>query len=320
MSLKYLRVLLIILVLVFMTLSLFIGAMDLTLAGILGGNPKMVFTLIYSRLPRMLSIVLVASSLSISGVILQKIARNPFVSAQTMVTSDAIRLGVLVSLIFGLGSNERLIIGAILGFFATVTFLKLTQKISGYGLLVVPLFGVIVGKIIESITSLIALKFDLTQVLNGIFNSGFTSIFQGEYEILYFNILMISISLLYWKRFVIVGLGESLAQNLGVDENRVTRLGILLVSIMSGTTALTVGNIPYVGLLIPNIVARFEEVQNPFFLFDAALISSCFLLVCDIAARLVIFPYEIPLTLITSMVGSVIFICILVRGKYNEKT
>lgn len=92
-------------------------------------------------------------------------------------------------------------------------------------------------------------------------------------------------------------------------------LGIGLVSLASAITLIMVGTIPFLGVIIPNITAKLYGDQVHKTLGITAIFGSIFLLICDMIARLVIFPYEIPVSVIVGIIGGLIFLYLLVRGR-----
>ena len=118
-------------------------------------------------------------------------------------------------------------------------------------------------------------------------------------------------------RFTIVGLGESFAVNLGINYKKMQLLGIGLVSFASAIVLIMVGTIPFLGVIIPNITAKLYGDQVHKTLGFTALLGSVFLLACDIIARVVIYPYEVPVSVVVGIIGGIIFLYLLVRRKKN---
>lgn len=316
---KYLRALVLVIAFFLTVISIYVGPLDVSLQGILNKDHQMLHTLLYSRIPRTLSVILSAASLGISGLIMQKISSNRFVSPQTAITQDATKFGVLISLLLNFNNTMRILFSILIAFISSLGFFKLIKKIKVTDPMLMPLLGIILGSMIEAFTSLIAQRYDMVQPLNGIFSKGFTSIFSGGYEILFINCISIIVAYVYFKKFVIISLNDSTAKNLGIDTKTVINIGLLLISIMTTLVSLSVGNIPFVGLLIPNLVSlMFDDSSQGLFL-DTLLYSVCYLLLCDIVSRTLIYPYELPVSLISGVLGASIFIIVLIRGKYEKK-
>lgn len=297
--------------------SLLLGSMDMTLKGLLSGNATMLHTLHYSRLPRTLSLLLAAASLALSGLIMQKIVANPFVSPQTTLTMDGAKFGVLAGLLLGFNAPMRL--GFALTFAAVLTllFLQAVKTLKSKDPLTLPVLGIIMGNALNALTTMVAMHFDLNQTLDGFFNKGFTAIFKGNYEVLWINAILIVLAYRYYKQFSMVGLGDEYAQNLGLNVRHLRALGIVLVSSMSCLVMLSVGNVPFVGLLIPNVVALWFDDSAKGMFIDTVLTSCVFVLVCDILARIIIQPYELPIALVSGVLGGILFLIIIVRGRHE---
>ncbi len=299
--------------------SLFVGALNMSLLQLLAGNTNAWHTLMYSRLPRVIAVILTGISLSIAGLIMQKLSQNRFVSPSTAVTMDGARLGILVAFI--VLSNQSLwsisIFALLFAAVSTVLFMTAVSKLKIKNIVFVPLLGIMIGMIIDSITTFLALKFDLLQVLSGYMTGSFTPILQGKYELLFISIPLIIIAVHYVHRFSIVAMGEDFAHNIGMNYKRVMLLGILIVATLSASVIVTIGSIPFVGLIVPNVIAyRFGDGHQDM-LLDTALLGANLLLVCDLIARLVIYPYEVPVSLVLGIIGSAYFLFILLRGNYE---
>ncbi|MGR5984154.1 ABC transporter permease [Bacillus cytotoxicus] len=124
---------------------------------------------------------------------------------------------------------------------------------------------------------------------------------------------LVIIAFLYANRFTVAGMGEDFATNLGMNYNRVLNIGLIIVSLISALVVLTVGMIPFLGLIIPNIVSiyRGDHLKNS--LPHTALLGAVFVLACDILGRVVIYPYEISIGLTVGVIGSGIFLYLLMR-------
>ena len=143
-------------------------------------------------------------------------------------------------------------------------------------------------------------------------------IMKGSYELLYLSIPMVVIAFLYANKFTIVGMGEDFAVNLGLNYNFVVNVGLAIVSLICAVTIITVGNIPFLGLIIPNIVSLYSGDNLKKTLYHTALLGPIFLLVCDILGRIIIFPFEMSISLTVGVIGSVIFLYMIIRGTKNE--
>ena len=185
--------------------------------------------------------------------------------------------------------------------------------------IIVPLVGMMMGNVIGSITSFFAYKYDIIQNMSSWLQGNFSLIIKGRYELLYIGIPFFVIAYVYANKFTIAGMGESFSQNLGLNHKRVVMAGMIIVAFITATVVVTVGSIPFLGLIIPNIVAIYkgDNIKNT--LFDIALLGSIFILICDILGRIIIYPYEVSISVVVSVVGSIIFLVILFwRNKHGR--
>lgn len=138
---------------------------------------------------------------------------------------------------------------------------------------------------------------------------------QGNYELLYISLPLFILAYFLAHKITIVGMGEDIALNLGISYNGILFLGLMIVSIITSLVIVSVGIIPFLGLIIPNLVALYLGDNLRKNLIYIALCGALFLLVCDIISRLVIFPFEMPLSITTGVLGSLIFIFLLLKRK-----
>ena len=197
-------------------------------------------------------------------------------------------------------------------------FMKMTKAIKFKNIIFIPLLGMMLGKVVNSITTFFAYKYDLIQNLSSWMEGDLSMIMKGNYELLYLSIPVVIISFLYANKFTVAGMGEDFATNLGLNYNAVVNIGLVIVSIISAVTIITVGNIPFLGLIVPNIVSLYlgDNLKNS--LYHTALLGPIFLLACDIFGRIVIFPFEISIGTTVGVIGSAIFLYMIVRRYENE--
>jgi len=296
--------------------SVFIGVADLSFAAILAGDTDAIELLLISRLPRLLAILLSGAGLSIAGLIMQQISQNRFASPSTSGTIECAMLGYVLSLVFlGHGDSLLLIFGmAIAG---TLLFIQFIHRIQFKNAIYVPLIGIIFGNVVSSAATFIAYKYDAVQNLSAWTVANFASILQGNYELLYIALPISVISYWYATRLSAVGMGKDFATNIGLNYKQVLFIGILLVSVMSASVVMIVGQLPFLGLIVPNLVAQFYGDNLRKNIPLTAIIGAILILLCDVIGRVIIFPYEIPISMIISMLGGVVFIFFIIKGKQN---
>ncbi|NLK22266.1 MAG: ABC transporter permease [Epulopiscium sp.] len=295
--------------------SIFIGVKEISPLDILNLNEDKIQILLLSRLPRLVSIIAAGMGMSISGLIMQQITQNKFVSPTTAATIDSAKLGILISLILfsSAGSLIKMLISFTFALGGSFLFLGILKKIKYKNAIIVPLLGMMVGSVIDSITTFFAYKYDLVQNISSWMQGNFSMVIKGRYELLYISIPLLVIAFLYANQFTLAGMGEDFSKNLGLNYNRVVGIGISIVALISSVVVITVGRIPFLGLIIPNIVTMYQGDNLKKSIFPTALLGALFLLLCDILGRIIIYPYEISIGLTVGVLGSFIFLYLILR-------
>lgn len=291
-------------------LSLFVGVQDLSAMDLFHLTKEESQTLFFSRFPRLLSIIMAGMSLSICGLIMQQITRNKFVSPTTAGTMDWARLGVLISLLVFASASPllKMSIAFIFSLAGNLLFMRILDRIKFNDTIYIPLVGLMLGSIVSSLATFIAYKYDLIQNLSSWLQGDFSLVVKGRYELLYLSIPLLIIAYLYADKFTVAGMGESFSINLGVKYKQIVNIGLVIVSLITSITILTVGMLPFLGLIIPNIVSIYRGDHLRKSLPHTALLGAVFVLACDILGRVIIFPYEISIGLMVGVIGSAIFL------------
>ncbi|PID15933.1 iron ABC transporter permease [Sporosarcina sp. P34] len=298
-------------------LSLFVGASRITPADLLDWRSEATEIFLISRVPRLVAIVLAGAGMSIAGLIMQQLSRNKFVSPTTAGTLDATKLGILVSMLIFTNATllEKMAVSFTFALLGTFLFMQILDRIKFKDAIFIPLVGLMFGNILSSISTFFAFKANVIQNMSAWLQGDFSMIMKGRYELLYISIPVLIITYLYANRFTVAGMGEDFSKNLGLAYKSIVNIGLILVALITTTVVLTVGLIPFLGLIIPNIVSIFKGDHLQKTLPHTALLGAIFLLICDILGRIIIFPYEISISLMVGVIGSAIFLFLLFRGK-----
>lgn len=309
-----LSIILIMLLIIFSIISIFLGAIDVNIIDILKGDINQLEILLISRFPRLLAILLSGMSLSVAGLIMQQLCKNNFVSPTTGGTIASAQLGILISLIFFPNSTlfERSFFAFLTAILGTWIFVAFIQSIKFKDSVMVALVGIMFGYVIGGITTFLSFKFELVQALSTWLTGSFSLIIKGRYEMLYISLPLIILALIFANYFNIVGMGKDFSKNLGVPYNFVLFAGLSLSAMLSAGVVVVVGAISYIGLIVPNIIRIYKGDNLKGILVDTALFGALFVLVCDVIARLVIMPYELPIELISGILGSIVFISLII--------
>ncbi|WP_426718059.1 ABC transporter permease [Corynebacterium auriscanis] len=270
-----------------------------------------------TRIPRTIALVLAGAAMAMSGLVMQMLTQNRFVSPTTTGTTEWAGLGLLLVMIFApTASLTGRMVGAIAAsFIGTMVFFLFLRRVSLRSSLVVPIVGIMLGAVVSSVSTFIALQFDALQSLTVWFAGSFTSVFKGQYEVLWIVAGVVVAVFLIADRLTVAGLGEDIATGLGLNYQRVLFLGTGLVAVATGVVTVVVGNLPFLGLIVPNLVSmvRGDDLRSN--LPWVALTGIAVVAVCDLLARIVIAPFEIPVSVILGVVGSAVFIAMIVRQR-----
>lgn len=288
--------------------SLLVGARQLEWSG------DAWLTLTASRLPRLAALVLTGVGLSVCGVILQHLVRNKFVEPATSGGLDAAKLGILLSLALVPAASVavRMLFALVVCFAAGLVFVLLIRRIQFKNTVLVPVIGLMYGGVLSAIAEFYAYRHNIMQSMQGWLLGDFSRVVQGSYEIIYLILPIVALTYLYAHRFTLVGMGEGMATSLGLNYPATVALGLLLVAVTVSATVISVGAIPFVGLVIPNLVALRYGDNLGRTLPIVALSGACLLLACDILGRVLIYPFEVPIGLTAGSVGGVLFLALII--------
>lgn len=313
MKLRYLIIALVVL----SVSSVFIGVSDVSPFDLFHLTDEQAEVLLISRLPRLISIVIAGASMSITGLIMQQLSKNKFVSPTTAGTLDSARFGVLVSLLLFTSASpiQKILVSFFFALVGTFIFMKILDRIKFKDPVFIPLVGLMFGSIISSLGTFFAYRDDLIQNMTSWMQGDFSMIMSGNYELLYVSIPTLIMAYIYANKFTIAGMGEEFSKNLGLNYRQVVNLGLVISALVTASVVLSVGVIPFLGLIIPNIVTIYQGDHLKNNLIHTALLGAVFVLICDIIGRLIIYPYEIPINLTVGVIGSGIFIFLLLRRK-----
>ncbi len=294
--------------------SLFIGVKDISPLDLLhAADEEKVQVFLISRIPRLISILCVGMSMSVAGVIMQQIAGNKFISPSTGSTTDWAKLGILTAILFfpGASTGMKIVISCLFAFGGTLLFMRLLKMIQLKDTVLIPLVGIMFGNVINSLTTYIAYKYDLIQNISSWLQGSFTMVLKGRYELLYMGIPLLFTAAVYANKFTIVSMGRDFSKNLGIKYNLTVNLGLIIVSVITSVVIVTIGSIPFIGLIIPNIVSLYRGDNLRGNILEMSLAGGLFLLLCDIISRLIIYPFEIPISVTAGIIGSVVFLYLL---------
>jgi|TARA_A100001391_G_scaffold141857_1_gene99633 iron complex transport system permease protein len=301
--------------------SLFVGVSDVSLQTLLSSNAEDRATqiLLISRIPRTLAILLAGSSLAIAGLVMQMIVRNRFVEPSTAGTTESATLGFLVVTLFAPGwpLMAKMAVAAVFALAGTALFLRLLRFVPLRDVLLVPLVGIMLGGVIGAVTTFFGYRFNLMPSLLAWSMGDFSGVLRGRYELLWFGLAGTVMAYIAADRFTVAGMGQDFTTNLGLNYKLVMRLGLVIVSIVSAVVLVSVGSIPFLGLIVPNVVSLMIGDNMRRTVPWVAVLGAAFVLACDILGRILRFPYEIPISVVVGTIGSGLFLYLLLRKRHN---
>ncbi|NKS82180.1 iron chelate uptake ABC transporter family permease subunit [Rhodococcus hoagii] len=296
---------------VLLTLSLFTGVFD-----IFGGEAGWEMFNI-TRIPRTVALVLAGAAMAMSGLVMQLLTQNRFVEPTTTGTTEWAGLGLMIMMIVapGAGLMPRMIGAIVAAFVGTLIFFLFLRRVQLTSSLIVPIVGIMLGAVVGAITTYLALATDLLQSMGIWFAGSFTFAIRGQYEVLWIVAIVAVAVFVAADRFTVAGLGEDVATNVGLDYNRIILLGTGLIAIATGVVTVVVGNLPFLGLIVPNIVSMIRGDDLRSNLPWVCLLGVAIVTVCDLVGRTIIAPFEVPVSLILGVVGSIVFVAMLLRSR-----
>lgn len=274
-----------------------------------------------SRLPRTAAVLLAGSALAMAGLLMQLLTQNRFVEPSTVGTTESAALGLLLITIFAPASPifVKMAVACVAAIAGTALFIFTIGRLRHRKGFIVPLVGIMIGTVIGAISTFIALDVDLIQSLNAWQLGSFAGAIVGRWELLMLVAVMLMISYFVADRFTLLGLGKSYAINAGINFKRTETLGLVIVAITAAIVVTVIGSLPFLGLVVPNIVSLYFGDNARRSLPWVMILGAGFTLVCDLAGRLLRYPFEIPVGTVVGVVGGAIFLVILLRRHQHAR-
>ena len=272
------------------------------------------------RMPRILAAMLVGSALSFSGATYQSLFRNPMVSPDILGASSGASVGACLMMLFS-KNNTFIQFGAFgMGILAVALSYLLSKAISvnGNTVLILVLCGMTVNTLFQAFVSIIKYLADPESQLPEMTYWLMGSIAKIDFEDLRFFIVtfalgVVPVYLLRWK-INILSLSEDEAKSMGVNISCTRLICVICATLLTASVVSFAGTVGWVGLMIPHLVRFIVGANNRILLPMSLLTGALFMLIIDNVCR-TLFPYEIPLGVLTSLLGAPFFIYILYKRK-----
>lgn len=300
--------------------SLFTGSSEISFTNIISSifqrKNTIEHTIIFDiRLPRIILGSAVGGSLSLSGVILQGMFRNPLIEPYTLGISGGAALGVAISIVLGLNKNLGLFTLPLAGFSGASVVILLVYALSiKRGILKIQgllLTGVMIS-FISSSSIMLIMAISRIEDLHGIIFWIMGSLEEPNWLLIksafWVSIFGLIISYFFCLHLNAFSLGEEEALHLGIDVERTKRQLFILASILTGFSVSVAGIIGFVGLVVPHFVRMLVGTDHRILLICSFLCGASFLILCDTIARTIISPLELPVGVITGIIGGSLFV------------
>lgn len=277
----------------------------------------------YIRLPRVLSTAVVGAMLSLSGAVMQGLLKNPLADGSTLGISSGASLGAALAIVSGfqldfLPFSGTALLSSLFAFLSILLILSLSYRLDPQlSNTTVVLMGIIYSMLTSSLLSLMLVLFNekINNIIFWTMGSLASSTYQSFFLVLITFLVFGGISLTQMRELNAFSTGENQARNLGVDVSKVRLLLFVCISFLIGNAVAVAGNIAFVGLIIPHMARRLVGPDFKKLLPMSIYLGAIFLLLADLTARTIFQPVELPIGIITSIIGTLFFVFIYMRNR-----
>ena len=311
---------LIVLLVIMAAISIFAGSVWISpLKALKGQN----FDIIKIRALRIILAFIAGAGLSAAGVILQGLLRNPLAEPYVLGISSGAGLGAAGCIVLGLGSGAlglgflplMAFLGALLTMILVYSLARINGKISIHNLL---LSGVIVGAVLSAIL-IFMVSVSSREGLHSLLWWLLGSLQQFDFKLVtvvgIIVTISLGISLIFWRDLNIITLGEEPAIHLGIKTETIKKILFALASLLTAAIVSACGLIGFVGLIIPHIMRILVGPNHKFLFISSIIAGGVFLIACDLLSRTLLSPIEIPIGVITAIIGGPLFVFLLRQRK-----
>lgn len=279
-------------------------------------------TLLYSRLPRTLAAVLAGSALAVAGVLVQSVLHNPMASPNIIGVNAGAGFAAMLAAALCAGgvANAAVPAASFCGALTASLFIYLLAVRAGLSKTTIILAGVAINSILNAgINALKLLLPDLAIGTGSFLLGGFSGVTLSDLGSA--AVYLAAGFVLAWllaEDLDVLQLGEESAAGLGLAVGRTRFLAILAASLLAGAAVSFAGLLSFVGLLVPHMVRRLVGWSNRWLIPASALLGASFVLLCDVLARLLFAPFELPVGIVMSMLGGPFFLYLLLNRKRSR--
>ncbi len=294
-----------------------------SIAGQVASNPQTAAIIVSVRLPRVLCAALMGAALSVCGGAMQGLLRNPLADGSTLGVASGASLGAALSIAFGISlpffsGAGTTVLAMLFSFLSLLAILTLAQKLdSALSTSTIILLGIIFSMFMNSLTSLVVtfagekVRSIMFWTLGSLSGSNWANVLT----------LLVALAagapalLRFSRELDAFSVSEENARHLGIDVRRVKLVVLALTSALIGVSVAIGGTIGFVGLVIPHITRMITGPSHRRLLPASLFFGASFLMLADLLSRVVVSPRELPIGVVTSLVGAVWFLFIFYRAR-----
>jgi iron complex transport system permease protein len=275
-----------------------------------------------ARMPRVLAAVVVGASLATAGVVLQALFRNPLAAPETLGVSSGAALGAILVITSGsdmaAGPFSPVPLASLAGALSAATLVYMLARAPRRPLstAVLLLAGVTLNAFISAVIMFVQYMADFTQsfrVLRWLVGD----LDVGSYPPIVAAVPLLAVALaiaaIIASRLNLLSVGSLTAATRGVDVERTQRLAFVSASLATSTAVSLAGPVAFIGIVVPHLVRLMVGVDHRIVLPAAVLFGAAFLVVCDLVARTILAPVEVPVGIVTAVIGGPFFLWLLIR-------
>ena len=296
-------------------LGITLGSVPLDWGSVLTGADRLI--LLYVRLPRALACFVAGAALAVSGAVIQGVFANRLASPGIIGVNAGAGLAVTACAAMGVLGGWRLSLGAFLGAFLAALLVACGARKFGSSKATVILVGVALNSFFHAVSSMIEVLNPEILIMSQDFRIGDFSAVTYSKLIPATLIVLPTLAFLFClsNELDILGLGEEGARGLGLHPGRTSVLFLLLAALLAGAAVSLAGLVSFVGLIVPHIIRRLGGFASAHLLPLCALLGGSYVTLCDLVARTLFSPYEIPVGIILSFIGAPFFVFLLLKRR-----
>ena len=275
------------------------------------------------RLPRIFSAAIVGIALSVAGVVLQALLRNPLADPYILGISAGASLGASLAITFGVGISFFGLLYSLplMSFFSALCTVFMIYVISrnakGINMISLLLVGIAINSFLLAVNSIIRLvsRDAIHTIMAWLFGSLVAC--DWNYVKMAFPFVAVGVIVIYYyaRDLNVLMLGENEANHLGVDVNRLNKIMLLASTLITAAAVSISGIIGFVGLIIPHVIRILVGPDHRILIFSSGMAGATILILCDTIARTIISPAELPVGILTALLGGPFFIYLMCRKK-----